>query len=269
MGLISKTVIIKWNSRNKKYYEELGYNFTHYGDEFIVKIKDLTINSKIKVKCLCDSCKKELNITYQNYNRTKKENGKTYCINCARKKFSGRNIQKTKLQKSKSFYDWCIENNRQDVLDRWDYELNSCSPKDISYGSHKKYWFKCNKNKEHKSELKNINNFTSGHEGSKDCNQCNSVAQYILDNFLDKDLYDVWDKEKNRDLDPWNITKGSKIKIWIKCQEKEYHESYEIKCNNFINGYRCQYCSCRNGKVHPLDSLDQYIMSRERLSWKL
>ena len=23
-----------------------------------------------------------------------------------------------------SFYDWCIENNRQDLLDRWDYDLN-------------------------------------------------------------------------------------------------------------------------------------------------
>ena len=28
----------------------------------------------------------------------------------------------------KSFYDWCVENNREDILDRWDYELNDCSP---------------------------------------------------------------------------------------------------------------------------------------------
>ena len=40
-------------------------------------------------------------------------------------------LENSKLKKSKnkkSFYDWCIENNRQDVLDRWDYELNDCSP---------------------------------------------------------------------------------------------------------------------------------------------
>lgn len=28
-----------------------------------------------------------------------------------------------------SFYDWCMENNRKDLLDRWDYDLNKKSPK--------------------------------------------------------------------------------------------------------------------------------------------
>ena len=240
-------------------------------------------------------------------------------------------MQKTKLKNSKSFYDWCVENNKQDVLDRWDYELNGCSPKDICYGTGKKYWFKCDKHSEHKSELKDIRGFVSGKEGSMNCVQCNSfaqwcinhdrqdllniwdyelnnftpwevsygsnkkcwfkcskhpehkselfsittittnnmallcrkcnsLAQYILDNFPDKDLYDIWDKEKNGDLDPWEISYRSSNRFWFKCQEKEYHGSYYSLCSNFTNGSRCPYCCNFQGKVHPKDSLGKYII---------
>ena len=38
----------------------------------------------------------------------------------------------------KSFYDWCMENNRIDLNDRFDEEKNNCTSKDISYKSNKK-----------------------------------------------------------------------------------------------------------------------------------
>ena len=56
MGLITKTVKVKWNSSNKKHYIELGYKFTKIKDEFEVKIEHLTKGSNIKVKCICDGC---------------------------------------------------------------------------------------------------------------------------------------------------------------------------------------------------------------------
>ena len=344
MGLVSKTAKAKWHSTNKKHYESLGYIFTEYGDEFEVRVEDLTKGSHIEVECFCDNCKKDLYWTYSIYNKYVKEDGKTYCRECAIKLYGGENISKTRLKNSKSFYGWCIENNRQDILERWDYELNGYSPKDISYGSNKKMWFKCNKHPEHKSELKSISdftsghrgvmdckqcnsfgqwcidndrqdvldrwdyelnkyspwkisystkkkmwfkcnkhpehkselksiqNFTSGHEGVMDCKQCNSIAQYIIDNFPNKDLYEIWDKKKNGDLDPWTIDKGSRIKIWIICQEKDYHGSYELQCRNFTtNNNRCPYCNRNSGKVHPLDSLGQYIVDNygEKFLWKI
>lgn len=273
MGLISKTVKVKWFYKTREHYESLGYIFTNYGDEFEIKVEDLTKGSKVKVECECNSCKKKLLWNYKDYVISVKEDGTTYCRNCANKKGNNKNINinKKNKKKKKTFYDWCIENNRQDVLDRWDYELNDCSPKEVRYGSHKKCWFKCDKHKEHKSELKNINSFTHGHEGSMDCKQCNSVAQYILDNFPDKDLYDVWDKEKNGDLDPWKIQKGSNIKCWFICQEKDYHENYEIRSNIFCDGIRCPYCSKSSVKVHPKDSLGQYIIDNysEEFLWKI
>ena len=259
MGLITKSVKIKWNGFTKQYYEKLGYKYTKIGDEFEVRVEDLQLNSTIKVQCICDGCGEVLPPwKYQNYNRSVKEDGKTYCNKCAMKLYGRESIRKTKLKNGKSFYDWCIENNRQDVLDRWDYDLNGCSPKDISYSTHNKYWFKCDIHPQHKSELKNIHGFVEGYEGCMDCKQCNSIAQYILDNFPNKKLEEVWDYEKNGDLDPWNISRGSSKKIYIFCQEKDYHRSYETTSKLLLRGARCSYCG--NHKVHPLDSLGQYIV---------
>ena len=222
MGLISKTVIMKWNPRNKKYYEELGYIFTKMGDEFKVKVEDLIKGSNIKVECICDNCDYIFNRSYKTYNKYLKEDNKIYCEKCGNNLIGRENRCKTRLKNGKSFEQWCVENNRQDVLDRWDYELNGCSPKDVCYGSGDKYYFKCLKHSNHKSELKKIDIIVSGKDGVVNCKQCNSVAQYILDNFPNKKLEEVWDYEKNGDLDPWKICRGSnKIKVWIKCQEKD------------------------------------------------
>ena len=127
MGLITKTVKVKWHPRNKEYYEELGYVYTKMGDEFEVKVEDLTKGSKVNIKYICDFCKEVKTTSYQHYNKCRKGN-LYYCFNCGNKIYGVKNSNKTFLTKSKSFYDWCIENNRQDVLDRWDYELNDCSP---------------------------------------------------------------------------------------------------------------------------------------------
>lgn len=44
---------------------------------------------------------------------------------------------------TKSFYDWCVENNRQDLLDRWDYDLNKKSPNERPFNTRVKTYFKC------------------------------------------------------------------------------------------------------------------------------
>lgn len=32
-----------------------------------------------------------------------------------------------------SFKQWCLDNNRQDLLLRWDYELNEKAPSEVNY----------------------------------------------------------------------------------------------------------------------------------------
>lgn len=54
--LLSKTVILKWNSKIKKHYESLGYTYTKMKDEFEVNVSDLTSGSAAIVDVECDYC---------------------------------------------------------------------------------------------------------------------------------------------------------------------------------------------------------------------
>jgi hypothetical protein len=84
--LLTKTVKIKWGNRNKNYYISKGYNFTKNGDEFEVKIEDVTENnSKVYVDVLCDYCNKNIiNKTYQIYIKQNKNAiiNKDCCNDC-------------------------------------------------------------------------------------------------------------------------------------------------------------------------------------------
>lgn len=260
--LLTKTVRIKWNPKNKKWYESKGYKFTKWKDEFEVNVEDLPKYSKAEVYVKCDSnnCNTPINkpIKWYSYLKCVNKDGKYYCNACSIKMSGIQKMKQTKLQKSKSFEQWCIDNNRQDVLDRWDYELNNgVKPNEICYGTQSEYYFKCSRGL-HESELKNINAFTNNKDNSIECKVCNSFAQWGIDNicsdFLDK--YWDWKKNDNLKVNPWEIVKEDRNKkVWIKCQNdlKPYHDSYQIYCVDFIIGHRCSYCA--NRKVHPLDSL--------------
>lgn len=167
-----------------------------------------------------------------------------------------KNSDKRNINVEYSFYDWCKDNNHDDWLELWDYELNDKSPKDISYRSAKKCWFNCiNHNPYHYSELHYINHIVDRGITNLTCHQCNSFAQWGIDNIGEDFLEKYWDYDKNGDLDPFTITYSCHNKVWIKCQEVEYHGSYHISCSNFIRKNRCPYCSKNNGKIHIFDSL--------------
>lgn len=272
--LLTKTVKVKWHYKNKEWYISKGYNFTKMKDEFEVKVNDLMqgCNILVSVKCDCKDCKNPFlkPTTWQNYLKCIHKNGKYYCQKCAEKLYGGINSRKVRLKNSKSFEQWCHTNLSKEkikqVLSRWDYELNKCSPKEISYSSqgfnNKGYWFKCPKGI-HSSELKNIKTFTNnfkknGFSNVLDCNMCNSFAQWGYDNISNDFLNLYWDWDKNDELgiNPWKISKNSNKKVWIFCQEKSYHESYKIRCDSFsTQGSRCPYCGNFHGKVHRFDSL--------------
>lgn len=287
--LLNKEVEIKLNPSNIKYYEGLGYKIprvkdNHYrwvvakGTTIKVKIKDLSKGSDtlVDVKCDCEDCKSLYlkPIQYSSYNKNLHENNKYYCKKCSNKLFGKNKTLKTKLLKSISFAHWLIKNlhlkQAINIIARWDTENNGCLPTEVSYSSmgfnNKGYWFKCLEHSEHESELKNINDFTKGQDGSINCIACGSIAEYLIDTYGKNALNDYWDYEKNVDnngnpINPWKILKCSDIKVWIKCQneDKPYHESYLIYCSNICAGRGCPYCS--NRKIHPLDSLGQYIIN--------
>jgi len=261
MGLISKTVIVKWNSVNKKWLESKGHIFTKMKDDFEVSVVDLTNGSNTLVNVKCDGINCEnpylKPMQWQYYLKYVHDDNTYYCNDCATKLFSGKKGRKTKLSKSKSFYQWCIENNKLYYLELWDYKLNKYKPDEISYGTNDKYYFKCPKGI-HRSELKCIKIYTRGSNNSISCNKCNSFAQCGIDNLGENFLEKYWVSEENT-IDPWEISSGNaniKDKVLIKCQNKKYHGNYKVTCFDFLNGARCPFCNIgNNGEPHILDSL--------------
>ncbi len=247
MGLITEEVEVGSNCKNIKYYENKGYKFERYYDEYnkkmsvkkgtkiIVKIEDLSDNSRVFVDAQCDGCGKILEkIRWSDYTKQVKQDKTYYCHKCAHAGF----------KQYTSFYDWCYENLHKEESDklmlRWDYDLNIdkngkvLSPKDVSYTSKlnkKGYWFKCLDHSKHESELKNTTGFISGQKGSIECNQCNSIASThanLIDFFVDKE-------------DAYKYSFGSWNKVLARCPDCGYEK--RIAITNLVNhGFGCNRC---------------------------
>jgi hypothetical protein len=87
--LLTKTVIIKWQRKTCTYFKNIGYNFTKIGDEFEVKVEELTEGSHTSIECLCDYCLET--IIPKEYRRYLEQNAnsiihKDCCENCWNKK---------------------------------------------------------------------------------------------------------------------------------------------------------------------------------------
>lgn len=141
----------------------------------------------------------------------------------------------------KSFYDWCIENNKQLYLDCWDYELNNKSPKEVGYTSNIKHWFKCSNNK-HKSHQKVLYTLTYN-RSPLSCPACNSIGQFIIDNYGENYLQQLW-SDKNI-ISPFEIYAGSNKKVWIRCLTDNTHPEYEQYVSCIKKGIGCPYCAGR------------------------
>jgi len=252
MGLLTKNAIVKWNNNNKKWYESKGYIFTKMKDEFEVKVKDLSNGSHVfvDVKCDCVDCKNPYlkPIFWYNYLRYIKNDNKYYCQKCVTDLFARDKMKQTRLKNSQSFEQWCIENNRQDVLDRWDFILNNCLPSEVLCSTHNKYYFKCEKGI-HKSELKNIGSFTYGHKGSINCKMCNSLG------FLCQQAIQLWSDKNSKTSYDYQI--NSHQEAWWKCpcgKHDDYLRRID-KSNRF--DFRCPECNYSQGEKQ----IENYFIS--------
>jgi hypothetical protein len=262
--ILTDLVEITLASTNTRYYEDKGYIISRIKDKYgnlkvkrgtkiIVKVEDLIENSTTKIKVKCDGCGCEKEVTFSYYNAHSSEE-KYFCKKCSKTK-----------SKYLSFEQWCIDNNRLDILDRWDYELNDLKPNEITYGAISSFYFKCPRGI-HSSELKNIGIITRNKNCKLICDKCNSFGQYLIDTYGENALNNYWNYEKNN-IDPFGIPTHWNDKVYIKCQEKEYHRSYLVSCSNFSSGgNRCPYCNRNSGKVHPLDSLGKLLEDKGLLS---
>jgi hypothetical protein len=84
--LLTKTLIIKWNGNQRKHYEDKGYTFTNFGDEFECNIKDIPHSSDRIIECKCDYCGRKIHKQLKKYYNQRKVIPKDCCNDCTGKK---------------------------------------------------------------------------------------------------------------------------------------------------------------------------------------
>lgn len=181
-----------------------------------------------------------------------------------------------RYEESIAYYIECVLGIN--LYDVWNFKVNNelnISPYDTSYGSNKKVWFYCLDKKYHNDYdgyETAIFNFYKGNRCpycvNKKIHPNDSFAKYYInnlnENFLDK--YWNWNKNNELGINPWDISPNSHTKIWLHCQNKDYHNDfggYYINCNTLFSSFKdydkmgCPYCNCKT-KPHPKDSFAQY-----------
>lgn len=249
--ILTKEVEVNLCNRNINIYKEKGYEIPDIIDKntkINIKVEDLSNGSHVIVESICDNCGKISKNEWCFIVNKRKENGNTYCINCARKLYGGENSHITKLNKGISFSQWCKKNNLDDILNLWNYELNKQTPDEISYSSNKRFWFK-SKDNPNNNELKIIGGFVNDYKLKqipKIPKNFYSFGNWCEDNIGGNLLKKYW--SNNNSFSPFEIRYGSSKKILLICQTCNTEITTTPK--KFIR-YGCTCHKCSDGLSYP------------------
>ena len=143
----------------------------------------------------------------------------------------------------KSLYDWCIENEKKNLIEEWQELLNILTINEVSYGTTKKYWWKC---KEGHLWEASVSNRTKG-SGCPFCSGYYPLRGKTDFETLYPNLAKEWDYLKN-DTHPWEHTGRSTDKVWWLCDKgHSYQASIGNRTKKNEKGTACPFCS--NQKV--------------------
>ena len=136
----------------------------------------------------------------------------------------------------------CLATTHPELSKQWHpTKNNKLTPFDVTFGSRKKVWWKC--------EVKNDHEWDATVVERKDGNNCPfcSGHRVILSNCLattHPELSKQWHPTKNKTLSPYDIMYGSNKKVWWKCDLEKDHE-WESTANKRTSGHNCPCCSGR------------------------
>jgi len=115
------------------------------------------------------------------------------------------------------------------------------TPKDITSGSGKKFWWLCPKGHEHEWKT-GVNRRTKCNTSCPFCsNKKLSSTNSLSARF--PELAKEWHPTKNGKLKPSNLISGTKRRVWWKCPKGDEHE-WEATCDSRTSkGTNCPFCS--------------------------
>lgn len=99
---------------------------------------------------------------------------------------------------------------RPDLVKQWDVALNDIGPDEVTLGSHRKIWWRCEQG--HRWEATVGSRALMGHG----CPHCAGLRVPSLAEDR-PDLAAQWHPTKNAPLTPVDVTRGSHLTVWWKC----------------------------------------------------
>lgn len=126
------------------------------------------------------------------------------------------------------------------LIKEWDFEKNKIfTPDNVTFGSDKKAWWICSKNKAH-TWLASISHRVHGRNCpfcvGKKINDSNSLAT------TNPKLLLQWHPSRNGKINPNELAPGSNLKVWWKCTKSSDHE-WQASISNRVKGRGCPFCS--------------------------
>lgn len=139
-----------------------------------------------------------------------------------------------------SLYDYCMERGQEDLLWQWHPIKNEpATPYDVSYGSKRKVWWRCEKGHEWQAI---VYTRTDG----ANCPYCAGKLAWPGENDLASqrpDLAAQWHPMKNGSVRPDRLLLGSHYKAWWICAKG--HE-WQAVVKSRTNGCGCPVCANRS-----------------------
>ena len=147
-----------------------------------------------------------------------------------------------------------LENRNPRLASEWHPTKNGqLTPSDVTVGSGKTVWWKCDKGPDHEWRGVIQNRAYSDSE----CPFCSNRKLSVTNSLqtVDPELSREWHPTKNGDMTPSSITAGSHKKVWWKCDKGPDHE-WETMVNQRVrqkSGCPC----CENLKVSVTNNLEK------------
>jgi hypothetical protein len=153
-----------------------------------------------------------------------------------------------KLSKTNSLGD-----NFTEIAAEWHPTKNgNITPFDVVSGTHKEYWWKCNKGEDHEWPAPVKQRTGKQKSGCHCCAGLKvSKTNSLGDNF--PDIAAEWHPTKNGNITPFDVVAGSAKKYWWKCDKAEDHEWETTANSRTSSNAKCSCCAGR--KVSKTNSL--------------
>lgn len=148
---------------------------------------------------------------------------------------------------------------RPEIAKEWHPTRNGkVTPADVSPGSGKKAWWMCEHGHEWETEICHRRRFGCPVCAVEKSRKMKRGTERMID--VRPDLADEWHPTRNRELNPEDVSRGTKLKVWWKCGEGH---AWKAEVKKRVKGTGCPYCTGRNvSKENNLEAVNPELAAQ-------